>query len=338
MNTSEHERYGALKEGVHLAGYSFERACSHLEWLLEDNRWGGVGGGFDDVNKFLDSIRFDKFRQTIEQRKRIAAKIKKLQPKASMRQIARTLGADEETIRNDLAENSAPALGKPKGLNAADAENSAPPLSGTAAARMVARRETGKLARIAKVTADEERVLNLVPVQGKFRTLVIDPAWDYDWLSLAGRARPGYAMQSIESLRELDVRAWADEDEGCHLYCWTTNNFSNEAHKLVEHWGFQHRTVLTWIKPPPFGLGSYYRNSTEQVLFATLGETTTRHAAASIPTHFEAPRGEHSEKPEKFYEIVRAASYPPYGEANQREGRPDFVNLFELRESDEAAE
>jgi len=100
------------------------------------------------------------------------------------------------------------------------------------------------------------------------------------------------------------------------------------ACQLMAHWGFQHRTVLTWIKPPPFGLGSYFRNSTEHCLFGTLGETTTRPAAASIPTHFEAPRGEHSEKPEWFYEIVRAASYPPYGEGNQREARPDFASLF----------
>jgi N6-adenosine-specific RNA methylase IME4 len=190
------------------------------------------------------------------------------------------------------------------------------------------RSEVGKVLRIARVTEDEQRVRALVPVVGKFRTIVIDPAWEYDWLSVAGRAKPGYAMQSIEELRALDVRAWADEEAGCHLYCWATNNFSGEAHKLVEHWGFQHRTVLTWIKPPPFGLGSYFRNSTELVLFATLGDTTTAPAAARIPTHFEAPRGEHSEKPERFYEIVRAASYPPYGEANQRKARPDFTNLF----------
>jgi N6-adenosine-specific RNA methylase IME4 len=124
------------------------------------------------------------------------------------------------------------------------------------------------------------------------------------------------------------VRAWADEEVGCHLYLWTTNNFMAEACKLVAHWGFQHRTLITWIKPPPFGLGSYFRNSTEHVLFATLGKTTTRHAAASISTHFEAPRGEHSEKPEAFYDIVRAASYPPYGEGNQRAARADFANLY----------
>ena len=198
------------------------------------------------------------------------------------------------------------------------------------------RNEVSSILRRERVAADEARILNLVPVVGKFRTIVIDPAWEHDWLSLAGRAKPGYAMQLHEDLLALDVAAWADDQEGCHLYCWVTNNFMARACELVKHWGFQHRTIITWIKPPPFGLGSYFRNSTEHVIFATRGDTTTRPAAASLPTHFEAPRGEHSEKPEKFYEIVRAASYPPYGEANQRESRPDFANLFELQQ--EAAE
>jgi N6-adenosine-specific RNA methylase IME4 len=198
------------------------------------------------------------------------------------------------------------------------------------------RNEVSSILRRERVAADEARVLNLVPVVGKFRTIVIDPAWEYDWLSLAGRAKPGYAMETHEQLLARDVAAWADDEAGCHLYCWVTNNFMARACELVKHWGFQHRTIITWIKPPPFGLGSYFRNSTEHVIFATRGDTTTRPAAASLPTHFEAPRGEHSEKPEKFYEIVRAASYPPYGEANQRDPRPAFANLFELQS--EAAE
>jgi hypothetical protein len=72
---------------------------------------------------------------------------------------------------------------------------------------------------------------NLVPIIGKFRMLIFDPAWNYDWLSLAGRAKPGYAMQSLEQLRALDVMRWAEP--ACHLYVWTTNNFMNEACKLV---------------------------------------------------------------------------------------------------------
>jgi N6-adenosine-specific RNA methylase IME4 len=191
------------------------------------------------------------------------------------------------------------------------------------------RHEIGKFRRLTKVAEDEERVLSLVPIRGKFRTLVLDPGWEYDWLSLAGRAKPGYAMQTHEELLALPVARWAD-DGGCHLYLWVTNNFMARGCELIAHWGFQHRTVITWVKTGAFGLGSYFRNSTEHMLFATRGETTTRHAAASIATHFEAPRSEHSEKPDRSYEIIEAASYPPFGEGNQRKVRRGFKNLYKV--------
>ena len=106
---------------------------------------------------------------------------------------------------------------------------------------------------------DENRVFSLVPVKGKYKTLVIDPPWKYEQ-SLAGRAAPGYATMTHEELLALPVPGWADDN--CHLYLWTTNNFITRAGDLMAHWGFQHKTVLTWIKPR-WGLGSYFRNSTE---------------------------------------------------------------------------
>jgi N6-adenosine-specific RNA methylase IME4 len=90
-------------------------------------------------------------------------------------------------------------------------------------------------------------------------------------------------------------------------------------------WGFQHRTALTWAKPH-YGLGKSFRGQTKHVLFGIKGTLATR--CTNISTLFHAPMGGHSEKPEKFYEIVRVASYPPYGEAFQRQPRPDFVNLY----------
>jgi hypothetical protein len=54
--------YGGLVEGVHLAGYSLERAFRKLEWLLEDDRWKTVGGGYEDINAFLDTIQLDELR------------------------------------------------------------------------------------------------------------------------------------------------------------------------------------------------------------------------------------------------------------------------------------
>jgi len=172
--------------------------------------------------------------------------------------------------------------------------------------------------------ADERRIMSIAPVEGKYKTIVMDPPWDYEWLSLAGRAQPGYATMTHDELLALDVPAWADDD--CHLYLWTTNNFMTRAVDLMAHWGFQHKTVLTWVKPK-FGLGSYFRNSTEHVLFGIRGDFGTR--ADNIATHFEAPLGGHSEKPDIFYDIVERASYPPFGEVFQRHVREAFTDLFE---------
>jgi N6-adenosine-specific RNA methylase IME4 len=61
-------------------------------------------------------------------------------------------------------------------------------------------------------------------------------------------------------------------------------------------------------------------------LFGIRGKLSTRRS--DISTLFEAPTTEHSAKPAQFYDLVRAASYPPYGEAFQRTPRPDFQSLF----------
>ena len=188
------------------------------------------------------------------------------------------------------------------------------------------RNEASAETRWERKEEDERRIMSISPVEGKFKTLVMDPPWDYEWLSLAGRAAPGYATMTHDELLALDVPAWADDD--CHLYLWTTNNFMTRAVDLMAHWGFRHKTVLTWVKPR-IGLGSYFRNSTEHVLFGVRGDLGTR--ADDIATHFEAPLGEHSEKPDIFYDIVERASYPPYGEAFQRQDREAFTSLFEER-------
>ena len=73
--------------------------------------------------------------------------------------------------------------------------------------------------------------------------------------------------------------------------------------------------------------GSYFRNSTEHVLFGVRGELRTR--VGNIPTHFTAKIGDHSEKPQVFYDIVSKASYLPAVEFFQREPRKGFINAFE---------
>src|SRR3546814_18764105 len=115
---------------------------------------------------------------------------------------------------------------------------------------------------------DEQRVMAVKPTSGKFRTLVLDPPWDYEGLSLAGRAVGGYATMTHEELLALPVQQWAEDN--CHIYLWTTNNFMPRAVELLAHWGFQHKTLLPWVKPR-WGLGSSFRNSTKHVHFGARG-------------------------------------------------------------------
>ena len=150
---------------------------------------------------------------------------------------------------------------------------------------------------------------------GKYHTIVIDPPWEYD-LNLLGRSRPEYAVMDIDSLEDMNLGEWAADD--CHLYVWVTNAMIPKACRLIEAWGFEYKTMITWVKPS-IGLGSYFRNSTEHVMFARRGSKSTR--AKDIPTHFEAARLDHSAKPDEFYAIVERASYPPYLDVFARRAR-----------------
>jgi N6-adenosine-specific RNA methylase IME4 len=303
---------------------------TRLENLLGGDGWKAVGHGYDDVNEFLRSLKLERFKAIAEERKKIAERIKALQPEASNRAIGAALNVHHQTVANDLAGEDSPARDqRRKQIRGATGENSPRSrFSGARAAALIDRREANVNERRDMRARDEQRVFSLEPRPGRYRTLIVDPPWDYEWLSLAGRAKPGYATMSHEELLALPVPGWAQDES--HLYLWTTNNFVTRAVDLMARWGFAHKTMLTWVKPR-WGLGSYFRNQTEHVLFGVRGELRTR--SDSISTVFEAETGEHSQKPEAFYDIVRAASFSPYGECFQRAEREGFANLYREKEA-----
>jgi len=175
--------------------------------------------------------------------------------------------------------------------------------------------------------ADEERILNLTPVLGKYRTLVVDPPWP----SEGGRGC-SYALQSQQELVDLPVRQWLNRD--AHVYLWATSFEIPNALMLFDRWQIRYVQTLVWNKiypngRPRIGMGHYFRNAVEFVLLGVTGTLRTREAARSMPSAFDAPLGPHSQKPEKFFDIVRAASYPPFAEIFQRQARDDFTNLYQ---------
>lgn len=170
-----------------------------------------------------------------------------------------------------------------------------------------ARQEERREENAAKV----ETLSTPLEAQGLFQTIVIDPPWDWGDegdVSQFGRAKPEYTTMSIDEIEQMPIARIADNN--CHLYLWVTNRSLPKAFRLIDTWGFRYITCLTWVKPS-FGMGNYFRGSTEQVLFAVKGsQPLKRH---DVGTHFEAPRGErHSAKPDEFYSLVESCSYAPY--------------------------
>ncbi len=167
---------------------------------------------------------------------------------------------------------------------------------------------------------------DMLSANARFATIVLDPPWDWgdegDCDQL-GRARPTYGTMPLEKLIELPVANLADDD--CHLYLWITNRSLPKGFRLLERWGFRYITALTWCKPS-FGMGNYFRGSTEHVLFGVRGSQPLRRKDAG--TWFAAPRGPlgHSSKPMEFYGLIESCSPGPYLEMFARGGRDGWVS------------
>lgn len=291
--------WGELREGLHIAGYTFERACSRMERLLKGDRW-KVGGRFKDVNGFLASLQFESLRHSAEQRKNIAKLIKVLQPKASNRQIAKTLGVSKDTVRGDLSPRHQKNTKENQPPEKVGGDFSPPAVSGAQAARAVARVERVKdhqetvSSRVAKVALDASAL-------GKFSVLLADPPWDDEFGACRRSIENHYPTMGFEDICALPVRDIAHDQ--AMLFLWATPSMIEMALTTAKAWGFEYRTQMVWVKPS-IGLGKYVRQRHEILLICRRGDHPAPDPTSLSDSVIEAPRGEHSEKPDVFFEII----------------------------------
>ena len=163
----------------------------------------------------------------------------------------------------------------------------------------------------------------------RYPTIVADPPWRYDTPHTVGDGSKGagamYPSMTNEELMMLPIGAWAQDD--AHLYLWVTNAHMAASYRLVTAWGFEPKTIITWVKGriegnrlvQHVGLGTHYRTATEHVLFCVRGRLQPMNHNAT--TAFIAPRGEHSEKPAAFYDMVEHMSPGPYLDVFSRRQR-----------------
>lgn len=160
--------------------------------------------------------------------------------------------------------------------------------------------------------------------QNKFRTIYADPPWPFDDIATRGAAENHYPTMSISDICYMPVSGLVDDN--AHLYLWTTNSHLPDAFSVIKFWGFAYKTIITWVKPQ-IGLGHYFRNATEHLLFCVRGNLPMKQVGER--NWFEAPRQKHSQKPELFYELIEKCSPGPYIELfarQQREGWASWGN------------
>jgi len=131
---------------------------------------------------------------------------------------------------------------------------------------------------------------------GPFHVIVADPPWRYE----TGNDLP-YPTMAIEDIKALPVESIAADD--ATLWLWTTNAHLRVAFDVVEDWGFEYKTLLTWVKDR-MGTGEWLRGRTEHCLLAARGKPIFIHG--KYDTILEAIRREHSRKPDEFYTLVEA--------------------------------
>lgn len=125
----------------------------------------------------------------------------------------------------------------------------------------------------------------------------------------------------VKDIMALPIGELADP-EGCHLYCWTTNNYLSAALECIQTWGFEYITTITWLKDR-VGLGQYYRGLTEHCLFASTKKRLPYKMAdgkrCQGVTGFSEPKTIHSRKPDSMRNMIEWVSYAPRIELFARE-------------------
>jgi len=108
-----------------------------------------------------------------------------------------------------------------------------------------------------------------------------------------------YPSMSLGEIKEIPVQELAAENS--ILWLFSPNSHLPDAFEIVKGWGFQYKTLLTWVKNR-IGTGDWLRGRTEHSLMAIKGRPVTRLTNQSTVIH--APVREHSQKPDEFYRLV----------------------------------
>ena len=156
--------------------------------------------------------------------------------------------------------------------------------------------------------------------KGPYSTILADPPWQFQ--NRTGKMAPEhkrllrYPTMELKEILELPVTRLAAAKS--HLYLWVPNALLQEGLKVMEAWGFTYKCNLVWYKirkdggPDGRGVGFYFRNVTELILFGVRGSMRTLKPGRTQVNLFSTRKREHSRKPDEHYDLIERCSPGPY--------------------------
>jgi len=171
--------------------------------------------------------------------------------------------------------------------------------------------------------------------QGRtFHTIYADPPWQFQ--NRTGKVAPEhrrltrYPTMSINDIKSIPVYELAAIK--CHLYLWVPNALLPDGLDVMRSWGFEYKTNIIWEKvrhdgqPDGRGVGFYFRNVTEVLLFGIRGENNRTLAPARSQVNIiRSVKREHSRKPDEVIPIIESCSPGPYLEMFARGDRAGWA-------------
>ena len=167
-----------------------------------------------------------------------------------------------------------------------------------------------------------------------FGTILADPPWRF--INRTGKVAPEhwrlsrYGTLTVDEIASLPVSDFMLD--ASHCYLWVPNAMLPDGLHVLESWGFIYKTNLIWHKirkdggSDGRGVGFYFRNVTEMVLFGVRGKNVRTLAPGRRQVNLIASRKrEHSRKPDEQYELIESCSWGPYLELFGRGTRNDWT-------------
>ena len=176
---------------------------------------------------------------------------------------------------------------------------------------------------------------SILRYEHKFGTVLADPPWQF--ANRTGKVAPEhrrlhrYHTMKIDEICSLPVATLAADRS--HLYLWCPNALLSWGLRVMEAWGFEYKTNIVWLKvrrdggPDGRGVGFYYRNVTELVLFGTRGSMRTLKPGRRMVNIIATQKDKHSKKPDELYDMIEQCSPGPFLELFARKVRLGWVQL-----------